>query len=230
MSSTEPLSNSSPVGLFVTFEGLDGCGKSSQMRRLAETLRAAGREVVETVEPGGTIVGDAIRSILLDPSNARLSSTAEMLLYFAARAQNVDEIIEPALTRGAIVLSDRWTDSTIAYQGHGRELGEAMVAVLDPIACRGRQPDLTLWIDVDLETSLARARRRNQDRAASDTRMDDQSRGFYERVLAGYRDLAARRRDRIVRIDGNATPPEVAARVLAAFNERARLAQRHGRV
>jgi dTMP kinase len=126
-------------GLFVTFEGVDGSGKSTQLRRLAAALRARGERVVETVEPGGTAVGAQIRSILLDPANAMLGARAELLLYFAARAQNVDEILEPAIARGDIVLSDRWTDSTLAYQGWGRGLGEEVVEALDRIACRGRQ-------------------------------------------------------------------------------------------
>lgn len=204
-------------GLFVTFEGVDGSGKSSQMRRLSAALRAAGHDVVETVEPGGTPVGARIRDILLDPANANLGSRAELLLYFAARAQNVDEILEPAIARGAIVLSDRWTDSTFAYQGHGRQLGEQVVLDLDQIACRGRRPDLTLWIDIDLDTALARAGARNQAEANSATRMDSQQRDFYVRVAEGYRALAAREPERFRRIDGHGAEDEVFARVWAMF-------------
>jgi dTMP kinase len=140
-----------------------------------------------------------------------------MLLYFAARAQNVHEVLEPALARGVTVFSDRWTDSTFAYQGYGRQLGEQIVADLDGIACRGRKPDLTLWIDVDLETSLRRARSRNVEESAEGTRMDEQSRVFYERVLEGYRVLAKREPARFVRVDGNGTLEEVAGRVRAAY-------------
>jgi dTMP kinase len=204
-------------GHFITFEGVDGSGKTTQMRRLAQSLRERGTEVIETVEPGGTGIGEAIRRILLDPAHDRMGSVAEMLLYFAARAQNVHEVLEPALARGVTVFSDRWTDSTFAYQGYGRQLGEQIVADLDTIACRGRKPDLTLWIDVELETSLNRARSRNVQEAAEGTRMDEQSRIFYERVLQGYRVLAEREPQRFVRVDGNGTPDQVAGRVKAAY-------------
>jgi dTMP kinase len=128
----------------------------------------------------------------------------------------VHEVLEPALARGVTVFSDRWTDSTFAYQGYGRQLGEQIVADLDGIACHGRKPDLTLWIDAELETSLRRARSRNVEESAEGTRMDEQSRVFYERVLEGYRVLANREPERFVRVDGNGTLEEVAERVKAA--------------
>jgi len=208
-------------GRFLTFEGLDGCGKSTQLRRLAAQLRLEGETVIETVEPGGTRIGGEIRRIVLDPANSMLASTAELLLYFAARAQNMAEIVRPATARGEIVISDRWTDSSWAYQGFGRELGTQMVADLDRIACQGRRPDLTLWLDIDLETGLRRARRRNTDTAANDTRMDDQDRAFYERVVAGYRQLHQDEPRRVVRVDASGNEDEVAARVLAAYREHA---------
>ena len=216
MSSTDPAVLPRR-GHFVTFEGVDGSGKTTQMRLLAQYLRETGTEVIETVEPGGTEIGQAIRRILLDPAHDHMDSIAEMLLYFAARAQNVHEVLEPALLRGATVFSDRWTDSTFAYQGHGRQLGERIVADLDEIACRGRKPDLTLWVDVELETSLNRARSRNSLESAEGTRMDEQSRIFYERVLEGYRILAEHEPERFVRVDGNGTLDEVAARVRQAY-------------
>lgn len=211
------MSTTIPRGLFLTFEGLDGCGKTTQMRLLSAHLREAGKQVVETVEPGGTAIGSQIRRILLDPANAALDARAEMLLYFAARAQNVSEILLPALERGEIVISDRWTDSTWAYQGFGRNLGTSIVQDLDAIACRGRKPDLTFWIDIDLDTSLSRARSRNRDQAATDTRMDDQSRAFFEHVLEGYRKLVENEPERVIRIDGRGEPDAVAERVRRAF-------------
>jgi dTMP kinase len=217
MSSTDASADYSPRGHFVTFEGLDGSGKTTQMRLLADHLRQCGTEVIETVEPGGTAIGQAIRRILLDPAHDNLDAVAEMLLYFAARAQNVHEVLEPALRRGVTVFSDRWTDSTFAYQGYGRQLGEQIVADLDGIACCGRKPDLTLWIDVELETSLRRARSRNARECAEGTRMDEQSRVFYERVSQGYRVLAECEPVRFVRVDGNGTLKEVAERVMAAY-------------
>ncbi|MBI4893215.1 MAG: dTMP kinase [Acidobacteria bacterium] len=214
------MSTTSRRGLFLTFEGLDGCGKTTQMHLLAERLRARGETVIETVEPGGTEIGMGIRRILLDPRNDNMGSEAEMLLYFAARAQNVHEVLEPAVARGEIVMSDRWTDSTWAYQGYGRELGTEVVRDLDAIACRGRRPDVTFWIDIDLEASLLRARSRNQERAEQDTRMDDQSRAFYERVYQGYLALEETEPERVVRIDGRGSVETVAERVMAAFEAR----------
>src|SRR5579871_6611494 len=178
--------------LFLTFEGMDGSGKTTQMRLLAARLRAKGREVLETAEPGGTRIGREIRRILLDAENQELGSTAEMLLYFACRAQNVDEWIMPAMADGKIVLSDRFTDSTLVYQGCGRGLGSDAVVTLDRIACRGLAPDLTLLIDIDAETSLARAHARNARTRDSETRMDEQSLEFHRKVYAAYHELAAR--------------------------------------
>jgi dTMP kinase len=196
---------------------LDGSGKTTQLRRFAELLRARGEQVIETVEPGGTRIGGDIRRILLDPANDNLSSTAELLLYFAARAQNVDELVTPATARGEIVISDRWTDSTWAYQGYGRQLGVDVVRKLDEIACRGRRPDLTLWIDVDLETCLSRTKTRNDQAEAAD-RMDAQSYAFYQRVLAGYQALHEAEPERVLRVDGRGEVEEVAGRVAAAFD------------
>jgi len=196
-------------GLFISFEGLDGSGKTTQMRRLAKRLRARGHVVLETVEPGGTEIGGKIRQVLLDAANQELSPTAELLLYFASRAQNVDERISPALRRGEIVLADRFTDSTLVYQGCGRGLGAETVLALDRVACRGLKPDLTLLVDVDVETSLARARSRNAAQPAGETRMDEQSLEFHRKVYEAYQALAAGEPERIRRIDGRAAIEEI---------------------
>ena len=196
-------------GLFISFEGLDGSGKTTQMRRLAKRLRARGRVVLETVEPGGTEIGGKIRQVLLDAANQELSPTAELLLYFASRAQNVDERIGPALRRGEIVLADRFTDSTLVYQGCGRGLGAETVLALDRVACRGLKPDLTLLVDIDVETSLARARARNAAQPAGETRMDEQSLEFHRKVYEAYQALAAGEPERIRRIDGRAAIEEI---------------------
>src|SRR5579863_7603956 len=147
-----------PDGIFITFEGIDGSGKTTQLRILSEHLRQTGREVVEAVEPGGTEIGRQIRAILLDGRNTHLTPRAELLLYFASRAQNVEEVIRPALDAGKIVLCDRFTDSTLVYQGCGRGLGADVVMTLHQLACQGLDPDLTVFVDIDLDESLARAR------------------------------------------------------------------------
>jgi len=214
MSTTRP-------GLFVTFEGIDGSGKTTQLRLLAQRLGELGHEVVVSCEPGGTAIGKQIRKILLDANNQELAPTAELLLYFAARAQNVEELILPSLDAGKIVLVDRFTDSTLAYQAAGRGLGEEVVLQLDRIACRGLKPDVTFLIDIDVETSLARARARNEQTVgeeAGQTRMDEQTVEFHRRVAAAYERLAARAAERFRRIDGRTSVEEVAAQVWSAFS------------
>ncbi len=191
-------------GRFITFEGMDGSGKTTQMHRLAARLRAMGRTVLETAEPGGTPIGMKIRRILLDSANQELCPSAELLLYFASRAQNVDEWILPALERGEIVLADRFTDSSLVYQGCGRGLGAENVMALDRIACRGLKPDLTVLVDIDAETSLARAHARNAAEPHCETRMDEQSLDFHRRVYQAYHALAAREPERVKLVDGRA--------------------------
>jgi dTMP kinase len=194
-----------PTGIFINFEGMDGSGKTTQMRRLAARLRAIGRAVVETAEPGGTPIGSKIRAILLDSANQELCPNAELLLYFASRAQNVDEVIRPALKRGDVVLSDRFTDSSLAYQGHGRGLGAENVLALDRIACRGLKPDLTILVDIDPETSLARAHTRNRSTDGRETRMDEQSPEFHRTVYEAYHRLADAEPVRVKVVEGRAS-------------------------
>jgi dTMP kinase len=191
-------------GLFITFEGMDGSGKTTQIQRLAARLRGLGRTVLETAEPGGTPIGMKIRRILLDAANQELSPITEVLLYFASRSQNVDEWIASSLDRGEVVLADRFTDSSLVYQGCGRNLGEPTIVELERIACRGLKPDLTLLVDIDAETSLARARARNQAQPHCETRMDDQSLEFHRKVYQAYHALAAREPERVKVVDGRA--------------------------
>jgi dTMP kinase len=201
-------------GLFISFEGPDGSGKSTQARLLAERLRHDGRQVVETVEPGGTPIGQQIRRILLDPANKELVPIAELLLMFAARAQNVEQWILPALEQGKIVISDRFTDSSIAYQGSGRGLGWETVSGLDRISCHGLIPDLTICIDIDSETGLARAHSRGSaSTAAPETRLEEQAIDFHHKVREAYHELARREPRRFRLIDGRNTPEAVAAKV-----------------
>src|ERR1700733_1739793 len=194
---------------FITFEGPDGSGKSTQARMLAERLRGEGRPVVESVEPGGTPIGQQIRRILLDPANQELTAVSELLLMFAARAQNVEQWILPALDQGKIVISDRFTDSSIAYQGSGRGLGWERVLELDRIACRGLKPDLTICIDIDIEAGLARARARGRSR----TRVREQAIEFHHKVREAYHELARREPPRFRLIDGRGSPETIAAQV-----------------
>jgi dTMP kinase len=205
------------TGKFITFEGIDGCGKTTQMRILAAALRAEGWDVVETVEPGGTDIGRLIRKILLDPASKDLTSRAELLLYFASRAQNVEQVIRPALAAGSIVLCDRFTDSTLAYQGHGRGLDQEMILSLDRIACRGLEPGVTILIDIDLETSRDRTRVRNEREGSGETRLDDESAAFHGRVRKGYRAIAEANRARVVTIDGTGPVSAVARKVREAL-------------
>jgi dTMP kinase len=200
---------------------MDGCGKTTQLRLLAQYLREHGhREVVETVEPGGTEIGRQIRRILLDPASAAIQPRTELLLYFASRAQNVDEVIRPALEAGSVVLCDRFTDSTLVYQGCGRGLDPAIVLDLDRIACQGLRPATTIFIDIDLETSLSRAKRRNERYGQSESRIDDESAAFHESVRKGYLALAAAEPERFIVIDGRAAIGDVARQIREALQHR----------
>jgi len=202
-----------PRGLFITLEGLDGSGKTTQMKRLSAWMQKRGMQPVVTRQPGGTATGDRIRELLLDSRSTGLAPMAEMALMFADRAQAIAEIIEPALAAGKTVLCDRFTDSTEAYQGGGREIGSEAVLELHRLICGGLQPDLTLLLLPSLEKSLERARRRN-DRAAGNDRPDEsrferEQNAFYQRVWEKYREIAARDSDRVVVIEGDLNIDEV---------------------
>jgi dTMP kinase len=220
MSTTSGTGSPARRGVFITLEGPDGSGKSTQARLLAERLRREGHAVLESVEPGGTRIGQQIRRILLDPAHAELRPTAELLLMFAARAQNVEEAILPALEQGQIVVSDRFTDSSIAYQGAGRGLGWDTVLQVDRIACRGLKPDLTLCIDIDTETGLARAHSRNRNETGkSESRLDEQAVEFHQKARAAYHELARREPRRFRLIDGGGAPEAVAEKVWDAVTK-----------
>lgn len=203
-------------GVFITLEGPEGSGKSTQLRLLGKKLRGQNRPVLETAEPGGTPIGLQIRRVLLDAKNQELCATAELLLMFAARAQNVDQAILPALASGHVVLCDRFTDSTLVYQGAARGLGADVVYDVDRIACRGLVPDLTLVVDIDVETGLARAHRRNQRTQDVETRLDEQSLEFHRKVRAAYHQLAEDEPKRVKLIDGSREEDEVALAVWSA--------------
>jgi dTMP kinase len=225
-------------GKLITFEGLDGTGKSTQMHKLAEALRRAGHKVVETREPGGSPTGEKIRSVLLDSKTDGLSALAEMALMFASRAQHIAEVIQPALDRGQIILCDRFTDSTEAYQGYGRELGSEVVLKLHRIVCGNLQPDLTILLDSDPAMSVRRARRRNRLAHAyangpshnrptkhhnDENRFEQQNRAFFARVHQGYAAIAAREPQRITVIDASGTPSQTHRRIIEIAEERLKL-------
>jgi dTMP kinase len=206
--------------MFITFEGIDGSGKTTQLGLLSKWLRERGRETVEAVEPGGTAIGQQVRRILLDPANAEIQPRTELLLYFASRAQNVEQVIRPALQAGRVVLCDRFTDSTLVYQGCGRGLDTNLILELDRIACQGLKPDVTVLIDIDIETSLARAKRRNERAGRAEARIDEESEAFHERVRQGYLALAEREKARFIVIEGGDSVDDVAARVREAIGGR----------
>src|SRR5580692_4908902 len=213
-----------PRGLFITFEGLDGSGKTTQLRRLKEWLEANGWPVTATRQPGGTRVGDRIRALLLDSRTENLASLAELGLMFSDRAQSIAEVIEPALAAGRIVLCDRFTDSSEAYQGGGREIGSAPVLALHRLICGDLQPDLTLLLLPSLTASLERARRRN-DRAtaqngADEGRFEQEQEAFFRRVWQKYREIAKREPERVVLIEGNLGIDEVHEQIVEAVSER----------
>src|SRR4051794_26697979 len=207
-------------GKFITFEGLDGSGKSTQMRKLAAALRGAGYKVVETREPGGTATGEKIRKVLLDSGTAGLSPLAEMALMFASRAQHIAEVIEPGLAAGSIVLCDRFTDSTEAYQGSGRKLGSGAVRELHKVLCGDLQPDLTILLDSDAAASVKRARHRNErdSRKSShghdENRFERETRAFFVRVRDGFMAIAKREPDRVVMVDARGTPGQTHKTIL----------------
>jgi len=188
-------------GLFVTFEGGEGTGKTTQLKALLAHLRAAGWDAIETRDPGGTPIGKQIRGLLLDPENTRMAAASELFLYEASRAQLVHEVIRPALDAGRIVLCDRFTDSTVAYQGYGRELDLDLIARLNAMATDGVRPDLTFLLDLDSEAGLARATQRVTQRQERHDRIEEEVLAFHQRVRAGYRAIAAAEPGRVAVLD-----------------------------
>ncbi|CAN5659052.1 dTMP kinase [soil metagenome] len=200
-----------PRGYFITFEGLDGSGKTTQLRRLATSLEAQGHTVTTLRQPGGTALGDRIRSVVLDSRTeaalGTISPIAELTLMFADRAQAIAEVIEPALAAGHVVLCDRYTDSSEAYQGGGRELGSERILALHAAVCDNLQPDLTLLLLPPIDSTLHRARRRNtrniQTHGTDENRFERESDDFHRRIYAKYQEIATRDAQRVVTIDRN---------------------------
>ncbi len=198
-------------GVFITLEGADGCGKSTQAARLADALEASGREVVRLREPGGTAISEKVRAILLDPANAEMCPECELMLYEASRAQLVREVVEPALSRGAVVLCDRFYDSTYAYQAGGRSLPEDLVRRANALGSCGLDPDRTLVFDLDPELAYARAT------AGGADRMEAEGLAFQRRVRDAYLRLAQAEPARVRVVDASGEREAVAGRALAAI-------------
>src|SRR6202789_154455 len=212
---------SMPRGYFITFEGLDGSGKTTQLRRLDATLQAEGHTVVTLRQPGGTALGDRIRSMLVDSSSEAafgpIAPVAEMALMFADRAQSIAEVILPALEAGSIVLCDRYTDSSEAYQGGGRQLGSERILAMHAAACDNLQPDLTILLLPSLTASLKRARRRNQrhveKEGTDENRFEREPDDFYRRIYEKYEEIAAREPHRVATIRDDASLDEIETRI-----------------
>jgi dTMP kinase len=180
-------------GLFITFEGIDGCGKTTQLEAVHSLLKQRGIDCVVTREPGGTVIGRQIRSLLLDPNHTEMCDTCELLLYFADRAQHVREILLPALERGCVVLSDRFADATLAYQGYGRTVSMEMLESQNVLATGGLWPDRTFLFDIRIQTAAQRLLATGK----PIDRLEGSGEAFYERVRAGYLELARRFPQRI---------------------------------
>jgi len=219
-------------GKFITFEGLDGSGKSTQVEKLARSLRARGLSIVITREPGGTAAGERIREVLLHSATSGLSPHTEMALMFAARAQHIHEVILPALAEGRIVLCDRFTDSTEAYQGGGRKLGSKAVLQLHEILCGNLQPDLTVLLDNEVAFTVERARRRNRKNKSGrsekgsekdENRFEQENRAFFGRVRHAYLAIAAREPQRVHVVNARGTPNETHAVIMEVVRKKFKL-------
>jgi dTMP kinase len=195
-------------GFFISFEGMEGCGKSTHVTLLAQTLRERGYEVVATREPGGTVVGQTLRQILLSPAGSPLATGTELLLMLADRAQHVQEVIAPNLREGRIVISDRFSDSTIAYQGHGRGVERDLLFRLNAFACGGCIPTLTILLDVPVHEGLRRADKRRGNVSPAD-HFEAESTAFHERVRAGFLEIARLEPQRVVVLDSQRAIEEI---------------------
>ena len=198
-------------GVFISFEGPDGSGKSTQVKMLYSYLLEKGYPVVLTREPGGTPISEDIRKIILDPSNTEMDGMTEALLYAAARAQHVAQLIKPSVEEGKIVLTDRFMDSSIAYQGYGRDLGDK-IRIINEYAVAGMHPDLTFFLDIDPEEGLKRAKHREEL-----DRLEKESLDFHKRVYEGYLALSKIYEDRYVIIDASASVEDISKKIIERF-------------
>jgi len=204
-----------PLPIFITFEGPEGSGKSTQLALLAAWLRGRGQDVLLTREPGGTAIGDRVRAILLDPACGEMQAEAEVLLFSAARAQHVGQVIRPHLARGGVVLCDRYADSTLAYQGYGRGLNLATLGVITTFATGGLRPDLVVYLDIDAEAGLRRKQLHANDDASQWNRMEQEALAYHQRVRAGYLRMAAAEPRRWLLVDADQAVDAVQAALRA---------------
>lgn len=208
------------MGCFITFEGIEGCGKTTQILMLAQRLKSAGHEVTVTREPGGCPISDQIRSVLLNGSNRNMSPMTELLLYAAARAQHVSEVISPAIEAGRIVLCDRFTDATLAYQGFARGLDRKLIEHLNRLARGELRPLLTILFDCPVEIGLSRAVSPLDGQGIREDRFERESLAFHQRVRDGYAEIASLEPDRIITIHANRGVDAVAEDVYRAVIDR----------
>ena len=204
--------SSLPHGLFITFEGIEGSGKTTQIQMLEEVLKKKGIPYITTREPGGTKIAEAIRHILLNPDLKEMRPETELLLYCASRAQHTAELILPALAEGKIVLCDRYFDSTYAYQGAARDLDEELINVLTKFSTYGRNPDLTFLLDLPVEIGLARIKNRNLDR------LEQETISFHEKVREQYLSIARKYHSRYIVLKGESQPEEIHRQILASLH------------
>jgi len=205
-------------GIFITFEGLDGTGKSTQLRRAVRYIRQCGHRVLVTREPGGTPTGERIREILLAARTGKLAPLAELALMYAARAEHLEDVIRPALARGEVVVSDRYNTASFAYQGYGRELGLAPVQAFDRVICGATQPDLTIILDLDPKHARNRAKGRETQRRSRPDRIEAQGKAFHQRVRAGYLAIARRFPQRIKLVDADYSIERVQRQIRALLD------------
>lgn len=208
--------------MFITLEGMEGCGKSTQCALLVEHFTRLGFDVLRTLEPGGSVLGKELRRILLDPANSDLSPVSELFLYLADRTQHVGTVIRPALAQDRVVICDRFADSTVVYQGYGRGLEPSLLRQLNDTAVQGLWPDATVLLDLDPEQGLRRALARNmrENKARTEGRFEAESLAFHTRVREGYLTWAALNRERFLVVDAGRTPEQVFAAILRGLEEK----------
>jgi dTMP kinase len=207
-------------GLFITFEGIEGSGKTTLIKRLVDTLSYMGADIRITREPGGSVLGTSIRKILLTPESDGLSDTAELMLFAADRAQHITEVIVPALNHNMIVLCDRFSDATTAYQGYARGIPLPVIEAVDTAARQGIEPDLTVLLDLPVEVGLPRALSRNEEGGAEEARIDNEDMAFHQRVRTGYLAISDKEKHRFLVLDATNEPARLEQQVISELKKR----------